>query len=116
MDRELRSWRVPLQSCRLGLISLKDVTAYVEQAFEVGFSHIDTAECMFSHKCVELGSLQSFLVYETEQYVGKAIRESGLPREDMYITTKFAMGDNIRAHLEISLAKVSASVSCLVED
>ncbi|KLO14798.1 Aldo/keto reductase [Schizopora paradoxa] len=49
-----------------------DVTQYVEQALEHGFSHIDTAA-----------------YYQTEKYVGKAIREEGLKRSDMYITTKF---------------------------
>ncbi|KAG7088150.1 hypothetical protein E1B28_012171 [Marasmius oreades] len=50
----------------------RDVTRYVEQAIEVGFWHIDTAD-----------------FYETETYVGKAIKESGLARDEVFVTTKF---------------------------
>ncbi|KAI0789823.1 Aldo/keto reductase [Abortiporus biennis] len=53
-----------------------DVTEYVEQAIELGFSHIDTAQC----KC-------SFM---RKQYVGKAIRESALERSELFVTTKFS--------------------------
>ncbi|EJC98889.1 Aldo/keto reductase [Fomitiporia mediterranea MF3/22] len=53
----------------------KDVTEYVEQAIEKGFSHIDTAQ-----------------YYQTEPYVGKAIREEGLRRDELFITTKFGFG------------------------
>ncbi|KAJ8080259.1 hypothetical protein PM082_017089 [Marasmius tenuissimus] len=50
----------------------QDVTEYVEQAIEVGFSHVDTAD-----------------FYETETYVGKAIKESGVNRDEVFVTTKF---------------------------
>ncbi len=40
-------------------------------AFEAGYRHVDTAA-----------------VYENERGVGEAIRRSGLPREDLFITTK----------------------------
>ncbi|KAH8104657.1 Aldo/keto reductase [Cristinia sonorae] len=50
-----------------------DVTSYVEQAIEVGFSHIDTAQ-----------------FYRTETYIGDAIRESGLARSDFFITSKYS--------------------------
>ena len=40
-------------------------------ALEVGYRSIDTAT-----------------VYENESGVGEAIRESGIPREDIFITTK----------------------------
>jgi len=43
----------------------------VLQAFEVGYRHIDTAQ-----------------MYGNEQGVGEALAESGLAREDVYITTK----------------------------
>ncbi|KAK7028829.1 hypothetical protein VNI00_014842 [Paramarasmius palmivorus] len=49
-----------------------DVTEYVEQAIDVGFSHLDTAQ-----------------FYETEEYVGRAIKESALSRKELYVTTKF---------------------------
>ncbi|KAJ7926160.1 NADP-dependent oxidoreductase domain-containing protein [Mycena leptocephala] len=53
-----------------------DVTRYVQQAIDAGFWHIDTAQ-----------------YYETEEYVGNVIRESGLARSDLYITTKYGFGD-----------------------
>ncbi|KAI9064721.1 Aldo/keto reductase [Trametes sanguinea] len=53
-------------------------TDYVEQAISVGFSHVDTAQA-----------------YQNEEEAGKAIRESGLAREDIYITTKFSGRDGL---------------------
>ena len=43
----------------------------VETAFEVGYRHIDTAQ-----------------MYENEEGVGAAVAASGLPRDELYITTK----------------------------
>lgn len=43
----------------------------VRQALELGYRHIDTAA-----------------LYMNEQYVGQAIRESGIAREDIFVTTK----------------------------
>jgi len=47
----------------------------VEKAFEVGYRHIDTAQ-----------------MYRNESGVGAAIKASGLPREDLWITTKLNNG------------------------
>ena len=44
----------------------------VAWALELGYRHIDTAQA-----------------YGNEESVGQAIRESGLPREEIFITTKF---------------------------
>src|SRR5690349_3443454 len=44
----------------------------VRWALELGYRHIDTAQA-----------------YGNERSVGKALRESGVPREDVYVTTKF---------------------------
>lgn len=44
----------------------------VRSALELGYRHIDTAQA-----------------YGNEQAVGQGIRESGVPREDVFITTKF---------------------------
>ncbi|KAJ7451650.1 NADP-dependent oxidoreductase domain-containing protein [Mycena latifolia] len=63
----------------------KDVTALCQQAIDVGFSHIDTAQA-----------------YETEGTVGRAIQESGLSRSELYITSKYARGEiqmSVRASL-----------------
>lgn len=52
-------------------ISNDSVTDAVKTALSVGYRHIDTAAA-----------------YENESGVGKALRESGLCREDVFITTK----------------------------
>jgi diketogulonate reductase-like aldo/keto reductase len=44
----------------------------VEQAIKLGYRHIDTAQA-----------------YGNEESVGRALRDSGVPREDVFITTKF---------------------------
>jgi len=44
----------------------------VAWALEAGYRHIDTAQA-----------------YGNEESVGRAVRDSGLPREDVFITTKF---------------------------
>jgi len=49
----------------------QDVEQAVRHALEIGYRSIDTAT-----------------VYGNERGVGKAIRESGIPREDIFLTTK----------------------------
>lgn len=44
----------------------------VRWALELGYRHIDTAQ-----------------LYGNEESVGRALRESGVPREEVYLTTKF---------------------------
>uniref|UniRef100_A0A8H7XQC8 NADP-dependent oxidoreductase domain-containing protein n=1 Tax=Psilocybe cubensis TaxID=181762 RepID=A0A8H7XQC8_PSICU len=53
----------------------KDIHSYVEQAIDTGFAHIDTAQ-----------------YYNNEQYVGVAIKESGLSRDELYVTSKYGFG------------------------
>lgn len=64
----------------------------VKVALEAGYRHIDTAA-----------------VYGNEESVGKAIADSGIPREELFITTKL-WGENTTegaaAALEESLAKL----------
>jgi len=60
----------------------------VMQAIEAGFSHIDTAQ-----------------IYHNEASVGEAIRESGLSREELFITTKYFSGP-IQESVRDSLAKL----------
>jgi 2,5-diketo-D-gluconate reductase A len=52
-------------------VSPEDTQEVVEQALDVGYRHIDTAGA-----------------YRNEKGVGAAIEASGLPREDLFITTK----------------------------
>lgn len=52
-------------------ISNEDVTGAVKEALRIGYRHIDTA-----------------VLYQNEEGVGKAIRESAIPREEIFVTTK----------------------------
>ncbi|WP_419992893.1 aldo/keto reductase [Streptomyces boninensis] len=63
----------------------------VRTALDAGYRHLDTAT-----------------VYGNEQDVGAAVRDSGLDREDVWITTKLWNADHARplAALETSLAKL----------
>ena len=77
----------------LGTWQARGRTAYdaVARALEVGYRHVDTA-----------------LVYENEESVGRALADSGVPREDVFVTTKLPpsrAGDE-RATLEESLANL----------
>jgi len=49
----------------------------IRSALEVGYRHIDTAQA-----------------YRNEASVGQALRESGVPREQVFITTKFYPGNS----------------------
>lgn len=49
----------------------KEVYEAVKSALEIGYRHIDTAS-----------------LYANESDVGKAIRDSGIPREEIFVTTK----------------------------
>lgn len=56
--------------------------AAVTEALRVGYRHIDTAA-----------------IYGNEQAVGEAIRDSGIPREEIYVTTKLWNTDQGAAHV-----------------
>lgn len=66
----------------------RDVADYVEQAFDAGFSHIDTAAR-----------------YANEASVGVAIKQSGLSRSEIYITTKYILG-SVEGSIKSSLTKL----------
>ncbi|KAH9923661.1 Aldo/keto reductase [Fomitopsis serialis] len=67
------------------------VTNMVKLALDLGYRHIDTAEN-----------------YGNEQSVGKALRESGVPRHDVFLTTKLDQSDHGRVEqaFETSLTKL----------
>ncbi|TGL96601.1 aldo/keto reductase [Leptospira barantonii] len=71
----------------------KECTEAVLNALEAGYRHIDTAK-----------------IYSNEEDVGKAIRESGIPRKEIFITTKLwnadQGSDKTRKALESSLEKL----------
>jgi len=52
-------------------VSTDDIVPAVRTALEVGYRHIDTAA-----------------IYGNEEGVGRAIQESGIPRNELYVTTK----------------------------
>jgi len=58
----------------------------VDQAVVAGFSHIDTAQ-----------------VYGNESQTGQALRESGLPRTDLWITTKYSGLKDVETSINDSL-------------
>ena len=70
-----------------------ETAATVAQALEVGYRHIDTAQ-----------------MYGNEAGVGDAIRESGLDRDDLYVTTKlnnsFHRPDDARREIDASLERL----------
>lgn len=57
----------------------------VQHALEIGYRHIDTAAS-----------------YENEEVIGEAIRDSGVPREQIFLTTKVWWTDLAPADLERS--------------
>src|SRR3954467_13091651 len=62
----------------------------VRWALEAGYRHIDTAQA-----------------YGNEESVGKALRDSGVPREDLFIATKFYPGSkDPEAEAEQSLRRL----------
>jgi 2,5-diketo-D-gluconate reductase A len=71
----------------------EDTQKVVEQALEVGYRHLDTAQ-----------------MYRNEEGVGRAIAASGIPREELYVTTKLNNGyhrpDDARRAFETSLTKL----------
>jgi len=62
-----------------GVWQVSDAQAFdvVTTALEVGYRHVDTAAA-----------------YENEGGVGRAIRDSGIPREEVFLTTKLWNGDH----------------------
>ncbi|WP_299234390.1 aldo/keto reductase [Natronomonas sp.] len=79
----LGTWRLTGEQCR----------ETVRTALELGYRHIDTAQ-----------------QYGNERQIGGALRDSGVDREDVFVTTKLGRGnrgyDDVRRSTEESLAKL----------
>ena len=96
MEYQVLNNGVKIPVIGLGVFRMDDEKeAYnsVRKAIDLGYRHIDTA-----------------MIYENEEPVGKAIRESGVNREDIFVTTKLwnediANGKEQKA-LETSLKKL----------
>ncbi|MDR7312467.1 2,5-diketo-D-gluconate reductase A [Nocardioides luteus] len=65
-----------------------EVEQVVSQALEVGYRHIDTAQ-----------------MYQNEAGVGSALKNAGLAREDLYVTTKLNNSNHDPADAKASLEK-----------
>jgi 2,5-diketo-D-gluconate reductase A len=72
---------------------LKEAAAIIGRALRVGYRHIDTAQ-----------------MYGNEQAVGEAIAASGIPRDELYITSKLDNGnhrpDDVRRSFDATLGKL----------
>lgn len=81
--------QVQMPMIGLGTWSLRDTYASVRTALDAGYRHIDTAE-----------------QYGNEAEIGAAIHDSGLEREEIFITTKILSRDleRVDAVLEASLS------------
>ena len=68
----------------------------IKTALEIGYRHFDTAQ-----------------IYENEQFVGKALSESGIPRDELFITTKIwndnMSWDDVEPSLDESLTKLKTN-------
>ena len=64
----------------------------VLQAFEAGYRHIDTAQ-----------------IYENESDVGEAIAQSGLPRSEIFVTTKLWRAEGLDAENSRKMCEMSIS-------
>jgi diketogulonate reductase-like aldo/keto reductase len=72
------------------LRSGKETEDAVRGALELGYRHIDTAQA-----------------YGNEESVGKALRDSGVPRDEVFVATKFYPGSNDpEVELEKSLRRL----------
>ena len=75
------------------LVEPDEAERVVSEALEVGYRHIDTAR-----------------VYKNEEGVGRAIAKSGIPREELFITTKLWNSDHVAdttpAALDASLERL----------
>ncbi|MEU6953308.1 aldo/keto reductase [Streptomyces sp. NPDC045714] len=69
---------VPIPQLGLGVWPLTDAQAYVavSHALKAGYRHFDTAK-----------------VYDNEAGVGRALRDSGVPRQEIFLTTKLWNAD-----------------------
>ena len=70
-----------------------DCTRAVEHALEIGYRHVDTAEG-----------------YENEEAVGRGLASSGVPRDEIFLTTKIWIGgatsDDVRRKSEACLSRL----------
>ncbi len=90
---EVRGVRVPALGFGTWLVTEQDATDGVREALEIGYRQIDTARA-----------------YENEREVGRGIAESGVPRDEIFLTTKVphddATADRVERDAEQSLERL----------
>jgi 2,5-diketo-D-gluconate reductase B len=90
---EVQGARVPALGFGTWLLTGEDAAEGVRDALEIGYRQIDTARA-----------------YENEREVGRGIVESGVPRDEIYLTTKVphdeATADEVRRDAEQSLERL----------
>src|SRR5919108_5173360 len=90
---EVQGTRVPRLGFGTWQITGPDATETVRDALEIGYRQIDTARA-----------------YENEREVGRGIAESGVPRDEIFLTTKVphdeATADEVRRDAEQSLERL----------
>src|SRR4051794_41879524 len=90
---EVQGTRVPRLGFGTWLITGPDATEAVRDALEIGYRHIDTARA-----------------YENEREVGRGIADSGVPRDEIFLTTKVphdeATADGVERAAEESLERL----------
>jgi 2,5-diketo-D-gluconate reductase A len=72
--------RIPQLGFGVWQVAPADTTQATLQALEVGYRHIDTAE-----------------MYGNEKEVGEAVRRSGIPRQEVFVTSKLNNGFHAHA-------------------
>lgn len=75
----------------LGTSRLEGAYDAVKHALKLGYRHIDTAA-----------------MYGNEQEIGRAVKDSGVPRQDIFITTKLAnnLHDDVEREVDRSLQRL----------
>jgi 2,5-diketo-D-gluconate reductase B len=90
---EVRGVRVPAVGFGTWLVTGQDAIDGVRDALEIGYRQIDTARA-----------------YENEREVGRGIAESGVPRNEIFLTTKVphddARADDVERDAEQSLERL----------
>ena len=93
--------KIPKVGLGTWLIDNKEVSEVVENALKIGYRHIDTAQA-----------------YDNEIGIGKAIQNSNLPREELFITTKvraeYKTYEETKKSIEESLKKMNLEYLDLV--
>ena len=90
---ELKGARVPALGLGTWQMSGRSCVEAMRQALELGYRHIDTAQ-----------------MYGNESEIGRALRDSGVPRGEIFLTTKIAPGNlaaaSVRRSTEESLKRL----------